>query len=261
MTATAATKYELSSPWRSCRFVSIDLETTGTDPRNDRIIEIGIVIFENGVAIDRWQKLVNPERELPAVVTEVTGIKPEDLEGKPKLADVVDEMLGWLRGELLLAYNHEFDLGVISAEMARLGIPWENPPCLDPFPFAWEYLRETGITKNAQLGTVCAHLGINLDNAHRADHDAEAAAQILPLMAKTISLPESLGDLLQMQRALWQKVNEAFARFRRGKATEGRSMFAGGEGLVIELGAAYIYGDEADPVRALFQRIPDVRDM
>jgi DNA polymerase-3 subunit epsilon len=254
---------DLQVPWKTTRFVSIDLETTGTDTRNDRIIEIGLVVFENGEVVDRWQQLVHPDRDLPAVVTEVTGISAADLEGKPKLADVFDEFSRRISGELLLAYNHEFDLGVVAAEFERMGLTFVVPPCLDPLPLAWEYLRQTGLTKNAQLGTVSAHLGVKLDNAHRADADAEAAGRVLLRLAETVSLPEQLADLLQLQRVLLQRMNEHFARFRRGRTdnrSENRAVL-GNEPVAIELGAAWLYGDEADPVRALIMRIPDVRDL
>jgi hypothetical protein len=57
-----------------------------------------------------------------------------------------------------------------------------------------------------------------------------------------------------------QKVTDHFNRFRRNPNATPRANVLGQSEVVIELGAAYIYGDETDPIRALFQRIPDVRD-
>ena len=250
---------DLQAPWRTCRFASIDLETTGTDVEKDRIIEIGIVVFEGGEIVDRWQQLVQPGISLPRVVVDVTGITDDELVGKPMLPEVVDEMLRRMEGMALLAYNHEFDLSIITSELRRLGRTFEVPPCMDPFPFVWEHLRRPGLTPNAQLGTAAAYLQVALDSAHRADHDAEAAARVMMELPTLTTLPERLGELLSVQRVLMQKLNEHFSRFRRNQTTA-RPNVLGNTEVIIELGAGYIYGDETDPIRALYQRVPDTRD-
>jgi DNA polymerase III epsilon subunit family exonuclease len=251
---------DVQVPWRTCRFASLDLETTGTDVENDRIIEVGIVIFENGEVVDRFQKLVYPGIPIPKVVVEVTGITDEDVAGAPPLEAVIDDIRKYIRGLPLLAYNHEFDLSVLTSEFRRLGETFEVPPCMDPFPFVWEYLRNTKLTPNAQLGTAAAYFQIPLDAAHRADHDAEAAAKVMFELPTLATLPDKLGDLLSVQRVLMQKVTDHFNRFRRNQNAAPRPNVLGQSEVVIELGAAYIYGEETDPIRALFQRIPDVRD-
>lgn len=249
----------MTQPWAGARFASFDLETTGVDTENDRIIEIGVVVFEGGEIVDRWQQLVDPEVPLPDIITEVTGIKPEDLVGQPKLEEVADKLIEYVESDLLLAYNHEFDTSMLRSNLKRIGRPVELPPCLDPFPFCWEHLREKQLTRNAQLSTVCEYLQIPLDAAHRADHDAEAAGRVLLELPNHVVLPDSLGDLLQVQAVLLRQALEKINRFRRNRSG-GRSMLNAGE-VVIELGAAYIYGDETDPIRALFSRVPDLRDL
>ena len=250
---------DLNQPWATARFASFDLETTGTDTENDRIIEVGIVVFENGEVVDRYQQLVDPERELPDVIVDVTGIKPEDLEGQPVFADVVGDVMDRLRGTLLVAYNHEFDTAVLRSELARVGQSEELSPCMDPFPFVYEHFREAGLTRNAKLTTISEHLEIPLDAAHRADHDAEATGKVLLELPNHVVLPDTVSELLQVQKALLQAVTEKFNRFRRNRGGDGRALNSAE--ILIELGAAYLYGDEADPVRALFSRIPDVRDI
>jgi DNA polymerase III epsilon subunit family exonuclease len=249
---------DLTQSWTTARFAAFDFETTGTDTENDRIIEVGIVVFDNGQIVDRYQQLVDPQRDLPDIIVDVTGIKPEDLEGQPVFADVADRVMELLRDTLLLAYNHEFDTSVLSAELARIGKAEALSPCLDPFPFVYEHFREAGLTRNAKLTTISEHLGVTLDSAHRADHDAEAAGRVLLELPNHVVLPERTDEFLQVQRALLQAVTEKFNRFRRNRG-DGRALNSAE--ILIELGAAYLYGDEADPVRALFSRIPDVRDI
>lgn len=249
---------DISIPWTTARFASFDLETTGRDAETDRIIEVGIVIFDNGEVVQRYQQLVNPECELPDIIVEITGIKPEDLVGQPTFAEVAETVMELLRDTLLVAYNHEFDIGFLSAELARMGKPEEISPCLDPFPFVYEHFRETKLTRNAKLTTISEYLEIPLEAAHRADHDAEAAGRVLLELPNHVVLPEMTKDFLQIQKALLQAVQEKFNRFRRNRG-DGRALNSAD--ILIELGAAYLYGDEADPVRALFSRIPDVRDI
>lgn len=249
---------DLAVPWRPSRFAAFDLETTSRDIEKAQIIEIGLVVFEDGEVVERWQQFVNPGVPLPAEITEITGIKDEDLAGQPALSEVIDEFVDRLTRQVLLAYNHEYDLGVVRAELARLGRAETLPPCLDPFPFCWVHLREAGLTKKATLGDVSQYLGVVLENAHRAADDAEAAGRVLIELANRIVVPERLDELLALQRALMQQVKESFARFRR---RSGGDAVLSGNDHRIELGMGYLYhAEESDPVRYLFSTIPDIRD-
>src|SRR3990167_9057792 len=76
------------------KFTSFDLETTGFDPKDDAIIEVGIYQFtydEKGeiVELGRYAQLIDAQRDVPAEVQAITGIKPEDLAGKPLIQDVI----------------------------------------------------------------------------------------------------------------------------------------------------------------------------
>ena len=62
-------------------FVCIDLETTGLDPKRDKIIEIGAVKVEQGEVTGEWEIFVNPERKLGERIVELTGIRDEQLAG------------------------------------------------------------------------------------------------------------------------------------------------------------------------------------
>lgn len=256
-------RWDLAAPWADARIVSFDTETTGTDTSNDRIVELGIAVLERGVVVERFSQLVNPGIALPAITTEITGIKPEDVADKPGLGAVIDEALALLSSGVMLVYNAEFDTRILTSELRRIGRTFDFPPVLDPFPFCWEFLREAGKTRNAQLGTCAAFLGVPLEDAHRAVADAEAAAHVMFALRGHGDLPESLAELLAVQQVVMQRVNERFARFRRNRppaAGDARSVFAAPENGPIELGTGWLYGDEPDPVRAMYARLPDVRD-
>ena len=159
--------FDLTQPWQTGRFAAFDTETTGTDPRSARIIEFGLVIFDNGEVVERFQTLIHPECALPPEITRITGIKDEDLVGKPVFAELADELERRLVAQPLLAYNADFDRGMVEGEFRRLGRSIALPVFLDPFPFCHEAFKVAKKTKTAKLVDIAAFLGIALESAHR----------------------------------------------------------------------------------------------
>jgi len=191
------------------RFVSIDTETTGRDPTVDRIVEIACVTWENGEVIARKSWLVNPERPIPQEAFEVHGISDDDVKDKPKLGDIMDEVLQAMEGAVPVAYNAEYDRKVIHAEIARLTRPAQRqPPCLrrnvewlDPLLWARELQKNE---KGKSLGEVSARLGIEIPQAHRALDDAEAALKVLLAFLPDTRVPRAYGAFLHEQRRIYR---------------------------------------------------------
>ncbi len=237
--------------WKDLPLAVIDVETTGLDSAEDRIMEIGIIRFEKGEIIESYGRLIDPERPIPEDATKVTGIKDDDVAGKPKFAELANEIYERIQGVGLVAYNLSFDRGFVRAELERCGLEWpEDAPTLDPLIFARQFFKNS---PRKNLSTISKLLGIPLEEAHRAVHDAEVAGKVL--YAFEDRLPESLEQLLVLQ-AQWEAAQASeMARNWRG--------FDAGGGLgssmdqPIGLGPAYIYGDEADPLRALFMSVPE----
>ncbi len=98
----------------------LDLETTGATPFKDRITEIALVRFDNGIEVARWQTLVNPEQPIPVFIQQLTGINDEMVANAPKFAEVADQLLSFLEGSVLAAHNVRFDHGFIKSEFKRL---------------------------------------------------------------------------------------------------------------------------------------------
>lgn len=101
--------------------VFVDLETTGLDPRRDRITEIGIICGD-----EEWSTLVNPGKKRISKA-KLASIGVESLAGSPAFQDIADEVLARLqRGGTLVAHNAHFDLRFLQAEFERAGIEF-NP--------------------------------------------------------------------------------------------------------------------------------------
>ncbi|MES2501605.1 MAG: exonuclease domain-containing protein, partial [Pseudomonadota bacterium] len=100
----------------------LDLETTGATPLRDRITEIALVRFDNGIETARWQTLVNPEQPIPAFIQQLTTINNEMVANAPLFAEVADTLLAFLEGSVLAAHNVRFDHGFLKSEFKRIGI-------------------------------------------------------------------------------------------------------------------------------------------
>ncbi len=201
--------FDLSVPWREMSLIAVDVEATGLDTGEARIIEIGMVRFERGQIADRWGTLVDPGIPIPEKAVEITKITDEMVQNKPTVRDLKWEIYGRLRDKVFVAYNAPYDLEVIGAELARCGLTMPIVPVLDPL--VWS--RALMPTENRhRLTAICKKLGIPLENAHRAEHDAEAAGKVLFRLADKV--PLELGALLAAQ-AEWIAVQDEEAEQRR----------------------------------------------
>lgn len=202
--------------------VCIDVETTGRDPGADRIVEIACVAWRDGRVEQRLSWLVNPGRAIPAEAIEVHGIKDADVQDKPPFEAIVPELLEALESRVPVAYNAEFDRNFLIAELGRAGISPERPPpatrkgveWIDPLVWARELQKEA---KGKSLGEVAERLGINIERAHRATDDAEAALFVLQKFLDDPRVPKSYAAFLQEQRRL----GRLFAEERQHWRTQG----------------------------------------
>lgn len=207
--------------WIDERIAFLDTETTGTDPRADRIIEVGIVIGRSGEIASRHSWLINPEVSIPQESTDVHGITNEQVADKPTFAQLAPAIVDALRNALPAAYNASFDRRFLHAELARCGYQDENPPpgirqkiaWLDPLVMAREIYKGRG--ESRALGAVAERLGIPLDNAHRATDDAEAALKVLYAFAEDPRIPKTYAALIQEQRRLERQQAEAQRFWRK----------------------------------------------
>jgi len=94
-------------------FICLDLETTGLNPKTDKIIEIGAIRIENGVQTGTFETFVNPGRLLEERITELTGIRDEDLQNAPPIQAVLPGFLEFAGDLPLLGHSVLFDFSFI----------------------------------------------------------------------------------------------------------------------------------------------------
>ncbi len=207
--------------WAAMPVAFLDTETTGTDSRVDRVIEVGIVRGEHGEIQSHHSWLINPGMPIPKESTDVHGIKDEDVADKPSFAEVLPEIIEALRGAIPAAYNATFDKGFILQEIERSGLRVADPPpgarkdvtWIDPLAFAREFFKGKG--ESRALGAVAERLGVSLVNAHRATDDAEAALRVLYALSRDERMPDTYAALIQEQRRLMQLQLEAQRFWRK----------------------------------------------
>jgi DNA polymerase-3 subunit epsilon len=107
------------------REIVLDTETTGLEPaQGHRIIEIAALELMNHVPTGvHFHTYLDPEREVEAGAASVHGLTTEDLRGKPRFADIADEMLDFFGSAPLVIHNAPFDMGFLNAELRRADRP------------------------------------------------------------------------------------------------------------------------------------------
>ncbi len=161
------------------RQIVLDTETTGLEPElNHRVIEIGCVELVNRRTTGRtFHRYLNPERDIDDGALAVHGISRTDLDGQPRFAQIVEELLSFLAGAELVIHNAAFDVAFLDAELARLpGEPRQiGASCqvLDTLALA----RELHPGQRNSLDALCKRYSV--DNSARELHGALLDARIL----------------------------------------------------------------------------------
>ena len=156
-------------------FVAFDIETTGLNAMNDRMTEIGAVIFSGSEIKEVFNTFVDPQMHIPPDITELTGIKDSDVAGAPLEDEAMRMFIDFAGDRPIIAHNAHFDVGFMSAASRRHGIKF-SPVFLDTLALSQALLPEL---KRFKLDTVSNHLGLPKFNHHRASDDALVAARIM----------------------------------------------------------------------------------
>lgn len=217
-------------------FVFFDTETTGLHPRADRLIEIAAIKYQGGKEIGRFQSLINPGIPIPTEASSVHKITNEMVASARPASEVLPEFMSFMKGSVGAAYNANFDIGMISAELQRAGlsIP-EDMQIVDvfslakmkhPIPKVMQYSKNKSIlTKepavlkgqlslfpefekdlpNRKLGTLYAHY-----------------REMKEKVGDTGSIPRRVGDAVlhradvdvQATKEIYEALNPSFKEYR-----------------------------------------------
>lgn len=150
-------------------YVCVDVETTGLNAKEEKLIEIGAIKVLDGKIVDTFHSFIQPGRPIGARIEALTGITDKMLAGAPLAAEVMPKFHGFC-GELpLLGHNLIFDYSFLKKGMVNEKLSFEKEG-IDTLRIARKYLPEL---ESRKLGFLCQYFGIE-HTAHRALGDAEA---------------------------------------------------------------------------------------
>lgn len=153
----------------------VDLETTGADPHRDRITEIAILRVEDGVLVEAWSSLVDPEMPIPLRIQEFTGITDAMVSGAPNFRALADDVARRLEGAVFVAHNARFDFNFLKAAFLARGLPFD-PPVMCSVKFSRALNPEHA---RHGLDAIIARQGYVVTDRHRAMTDAELVWRFL----------------------------------------------------------------------------------
>ncbi len=178
-------------------FLVVDVETNGSNPQKDRIIDIGCVLLNNGQFVTEFSSLINPHQHIPLYIQKMTGITNELAFNSPECESVFYEFNKMISGEniIFVAHNAAFDWSFISHTYQRLG--WQLPkiPRLCTLKLA-RRLFPGNIRKG--LDSLSSIFKISIHNRHRALGDAKATALILIELLEKSHFEHDINSLEQL---------------------------------------------------------------
>ena len=178
-------------------YVVFDLETTGLYPNSgDTITEIGAVKIKDGKIIDRYDELINPEKELNEEIIKITGITNEMLKGKRNEEEALKDFIKWVGILPMVAHNAKFDISFIEKAFDKYNFGKLENVVIDTLGLS-RYLESSERYHN--LATLVKRYNIpwDEDKHHRADYDSEGTALIFDKMLRKLELNnfKTLKDL------------------------------------------------------------------
>jgi len=184
------------------RFAVVDVETTGGSPGGgDRITEIAVVEIRDGLIAEDFQTLVNPGRQIPSLISHLTGITNKMVEAAPFFEDVAEDLYEWLEGRVFVAHNVSFDWRFVSAQLGdAIGFVPQGPR-LCTVQMARRLVP--GLARR-NLDSLATHFGIPNHARHRAYGDALATARVF-LRLLDEARAQGIRDLTSLQLLLHRK--------------------------------------------------------
>lgn len=160
-------------------YIAFDVETTGLNPMENEIIEIGALKVRNGKVAERFMEFIHPQSPISTAITDLTGITNEMVASARTRGEVVSDFLDFCEDDVLIGHNVSFDYSFMKSSAAKDGMPFEKMG-IDTLKIAQKVHKNLD---SKSLGSLCAYYNIENKSAHRAYHDALATAKLYQTLA------------------------------------------------------------------------------
>ncbi len=223
-------------------FAIIDIETTGGSAKLERITEVAVYLHDGNKVTDEFVSLVNPERNIPYFITNLTGITNEMVENAPRFYEIARTIVELTEGRTFVAHNARFDYSFIRQEFKSLGYNFKRN-IIDTVALSRKLFPGH---RSYSLGNICNDLKIEINGRHRAAGDALATVKLFEILLKTDrEINGNRSDLIRNTR-----ISKLNPKLNISKI----------ESIPDEPGIYYLYNEEGDLIyigksRNLQQRI------
>ena len=174
------------------KYAVVDLEATSASS-NAKIIQVGIVLIENGQIVKTYETDVNPHEKLDTHIRQLTGLTDKRLRRAPDFSQVAREIYELIEDAIFVAHNVKFDANLLAEALFWEGFELVTPR-VDTVELAQVFFP---MFEKYNLGILCEQLDIPLKHAHTAIADASATATLfLKIQEKIQKLPKELVEYL-----------------------------------------------------------------
>lgn len=205
-------------------YVAVDVETTGLDPQRDDIIEIAVVRFDEQAILEKWSSLVDPGREIPPFITQLTGISQETVAGAPGIFSLRGQLRKLIGDDVIVGHNVAFDMGFL--EQIHIGVRQHRLDTLTLASILFFNQSRYGLAELCRSLEIAAPEGAP---PHRALSDAlltarllqrlfeEAQSLNLAILAEIVAAGRRLGwpETLFFEEVLRRRGRFAFGQSQR----------------------------------------------
>lgn len=178
---------------RTTPFVVVDVETTGLDPAEDRVCEVGAIRLVSGKEEGRFHALIQPNHAMSEGARGKHGISDEMLKDAPPFEEIAPDLRKFLSGSVLVAQNAEFDVSFLNAEFKRAGMTKMALPALDTILLARKV--KPGLS-TYNLDNLAYHFKVRFSERHRSIGDCEVTGNIFWQCVQALR-PRTMDDLLK----------------------------------------------------------------
>ncbi len=161
-------------------FAILDVETTGGKFNEEKITEISILVYDGTKIIDKFETLINPDKDIQPFVQRLTGITNELVKDSPKFKDVSENIFEITKDKIIVAHNVDFDYRIIKNEFQKIKIKFQRDSLctVDLSKLIFPDL------KSYKLTNILSNFGIVNENPHRANSDALGALKLFKILVE-----------------------------------------------------------------------------
>lgn len=173
MAKRAAKKRDNTYP---ATYAVIDIETSGLQPEEHEIIELGAFLVKDHDIAERFSVLVRPQTPIKPMIEEITGISNVMLQKDGvQISEALQQFIAFLSGVPVVSHNLEFDLSFLRKACADCGLPQLRNRGIDTLTLCRRKVKQVA---NYKLSTIASHFEIEVKQTHRTLADCEITYQI-----------------------------------------------------------------------------------